>query len=69
MTTTPLKAKTRPQWATVLAVGFFIAGFGVVLYALGVPMGIEGLAAGGFVLLGVGAAASLFGGAVYFLDR
>ena len=57
---------TRPAWALRVAIGFWIAGIGVLLFGLGMLF-VNPLATFGVMIFAVGAAIALIGGASYFL--
>jgi hypothetical protein len=57
---------TRPAWALRVAIGFWIAGIGVLLFGIGMLL-VNPLATLGVLVFAVGAAIALIGGASYFL--
>lgn len=57
---------TRPPWAFRVAIGFWIAGIGVLLFGIGMVMVIP-LASIGVLIFAIGAATALIGGASYFM--
>ena len=69
--TTIKTAETRPKWATLLAVGCFLGGFGALITGIGLMIGYYGLGftAVGGGLLTLGIASGLFGGYGYFISR